>query len=248
MIKQNKNIAIEVKNLSKSFKSKLVLDNISFNVQQGSITGFFGPNGAGKTTTMRIILGLLYPNSGCAKVFGEDVDKSSDIRNRIGVLLEQNGMSDRLSAYDNLDYYATIYNIKDKQEKINSLLKQMGLFERKNEKIGTFSTGMKKKLGLARALLNDPDILFLDEPTVGLDPDAQKEFRNLILDLSKQKKLTVLLNTHNLNEAQKVCTDIIVINNTKIRYSGNLKETLQKYKTRDLEKVYFEVVKNNGLV
>jgi len=157
-------------------------------------------------------------------------------------------MSDRLSAYDNLDYYATIYNIKDKQEKINSLLKQMGLFERKNEKIGTFSTGMKKKLGLARALLNDPDILFLDEPTVGLDPDAQKEFRNLILDLSKQKKLTVLLNTHNLNEAQKVCTDIIVINNTKIRYSGNLKETLQKYKTRDLEKVYFEVVKNNGLV
>ncbi len=248
MIKQNKNIAIEVKNLSKSFKSKLVLDNISFNVQQGSIAGFFGPNGAGKTTTMRIILGLLYPNSGCAKVFGEDVDKSSDIRNRIGVLLEQNGMSDRLSAYDNLDYYATIYNIKDKQEKINSLLKQMGLFERKNEKIGTFSTGMKKKLGLARALLNDPDILFLDEPTVGLDPDAQKEFRNLILDLSKQKKLTVLLNTHNLNEAQKVCTDIIVINNTKIRYSGNLKETLQKYKTRDLEKVYFEVVKNNGLV
>jgi len=248
MIKQNKNIAIEVKNLSKSFKSKLVLDNISFNVQQGSITGFFGPNGAGKTTTMRIILGLLYPNSGCAKVFGEDVDKSSDIRNRIGVLLEQNGMSDRLSAYDNLDYYATIYNIKDKQEKINSLLKQMGLFERKNEKIGTFSTGMKKKLGLARALLNDPDILFLDEPTVGLDPDAQKEFRNLILDLSKQKKLTVLLNTHNLNEAQKVCTDIIVKQYKNKRYSGNLKETLQKYKTRDLEKVYFEVVKNNGLV
>lgn len=248
MIKENKNIAIEVKNLSKSFKSKLVLDNISFNVQQGSITGFFGPNGAGKTTTMRIILGLLYPNSGYTKVFGEDVDKSSDIRNKIGVLLEQNGMSDRLTAYENLNYYADIYNIKNKQEKINSLLQQMDLYERKNEKIGTFSTGMKKKLGLARALLNDPKILFLDEPTVGLDPDAQKEFRDLILDLSKQKKLTVLLNTHNLNEAQKVCTDIIIINNTKIRYSGNLKQTLQKYKTRDLEKVYFEITKGNGFV
>lgn len=151
---------IEVQNLTKKFNGKTILNGINFHVHKGEIFGFLGPNGAGKTTTLRIILGLLDPTSGEALVFGEDIGSNGDLRRKVGILLENDGLYDGLSAYENLDYYAQLYNVPDRDKKIRNLLDFAGLLERKGDKVGTFSKGMKRKLGLARAMIHDPDVLF----------------------------------------------------------------------------------------
>ncbi len=153
---------IEVQDLTKTFNGKTVVNGLNFQVREGEIFGFLGPNGAGKTTTMRIILGLLRPTSGKALVFGDDLGSNDDLRRKVGILLENDGLYDGLSAYENLDYYAQLYNVTDREEKIKNLLDFAGLTERKDDKVGTFSKGMKRKLGLARAMIHDPDVLFLD--------------------------------------------------------------------------------------
>jgi len=212
--------AVEIQGMTKIFNGVPVLDEISFKVRKGEIFGYLGPNGSGKTTTMRIMLGLLKPTSGKALINGKEPDDSNnDLRSRIGVLLENNGLYERLSAYQNLLYYARLYGVpeSDRVEKIERLLEFAGLSDRRNEKTGRFSTGMKRKLGLARAMIHDPEILFLDEPTSGLDPESRMIVRDLILRLSEDEGMTVFLNTHDLSEVEKVCSNAAILEGGRIR-------------------------------
>ena len=208
---------IEVRNLTKRFKDRTVLNGVSFQVNEGEIFGYLGPNGAGKTTTMRIILGLLKPTAGNALVWGQNLGENEGLRRRIGVLLEHDGLYERISAYENLDYYAQLYGVSSRVEKIENLLEFTGLSDRKDDKVGKFSKGMKRKLALARAIIHDPDVLFLDEPLAGLDPEAQKMVRDLILRLSGEERMTVFLNSHDLDEVQRICSKIAILQRGEIK-------------------------------
>ncbi len=208
---------IEINNLSKSFEGRLVLNNISFNVEEGEMFGYLGPNGAGKTTTMRIILGLLRPTTGTALVRGADLATDDEARGSVGVLMENDGLYDRISAWENLDYYGKIYKVADRDRRIAELLDTFGLSERRNDRVFTFSKGMRRKLGIARAIIHDPEILLLDEPTSGLDPEAQKMVREVLTDLSRRERMTVLLSSHNLDEVQKICSRVAVIKAGELR-------------------------------
>ena len=218
---------IDAENLTKKFGTFTAVDNLTFHVEQGEIFGFLGPNGAGKTTTMRMLSCLISKTSGEARISGYDISDEEDslkIRKIIGLLPENVSLYDDLTAYKNLDFYGKLYECTDTQRKenIERFLKMLGLWDKKDVAVGTFSKGMKQKLAIARALIHDPEILFLDEPTANLDPESSKTVRDFILDLKKEKK-TIFINTHNLDEAQRTC-DKIGIFNTRLRVIGTPEE------------------------
>ena len=214
---------IEVEALTKKFGDLTAVDSVSFKVAEGEVFGFLGPNGAGKTTTVRMLCCLISRTSGSARIGGYEVGGGEDslkIRKMIGVVPDNVGLYEALSAYKNLDYYGRLYGCPDGQrgENIQRLLQMLGLWEKKDVAAGTFSKGMKQKLAIARALVHDPLVLFMDEPTANLDPESSKTVRDFILDLKKEKR-TIFLNTHNLDEAQRIC-DRIAILNTKLMATG----------------------------
>ncbi len=224
---------IEVQNLTKTFNGKTVLKDVSFEVKEGEIFGYLGPNGAGKTTTLRIILGLLNPTSGNAFVMGQNLGlgENEALRNKVGVLLEDDGVYDRLSAYENLDYYAQLYGLSDRIERkrrIRELLESVGLSDRIKDKVGRFSKGMRRKLALARAIVHEPEVLFLDEPSSGLDPEAQIMVRDLILQLSEEMGVTIFLNSHDLDEVQRICTKIAILQSGEIKAHDTVKNLREK--------------------
>jgi ABC-2 type transport system ATP-binding protein len=208
---------IEVQNLTKKLNGKTILNGISFEVKEGEIFGFLGPNGAGKTTTMKIILGLLKPTSGRALVFGKNLGDNDDLRRRVGVLLENDGLYEHLSAYENLNYYAQLYSVSKIEDKIKELLEFVDLSDRQNDEVGTFSKGMKRRLALARSIIHDPEVLFYDEPSSGLDPEAQKMVRDLILRLAGGNGRAIFLNSHDLDEVERVCSRIAILQKGEIR-------------------------------
>jgi len=214
---------LEVKNLTKRFKEKTALDNVSLRVGEGEVFGYLGPNGSGKTTTMRVLLGLLEPTSGEALLWGERASQSPEVRRRTGVLLEADGLYPRLTAYDNLDYFARLYSVPDREPRITRLLEFAGLTSRSHDKVGSFSRGMRRKLGLVRALLHSPDLLMLDEPSAGLDPEAQKMVRDLIVTLSSEAQITVFLSSHDLDEVQRICGRVAILQHGRIRVCDTLK-------------------------
>ncbi|NLE95242.1 MAG: ABC transporter ATP-binding protein [Dehalococcoidia bacterium] len=214
---------IEVNDLTKRFKEAIALDGISLRVGEGEVFGYLGPNGAGKTTTMRVLLGLMQPTSGEALLWGQRASESQDVRRRTGVLLESDGLYPRLSAYANLDYFARLYDVPDREARIARLLDFAGLTARSSDKVGTFSRGMRRKLGLVRALLHSPDLLMLDEPSAGLDPEAQKMVRDLIVTLSSEAQITVFLSSHDLDEVQRICGRVAILQRGKIRVCDTLK-------------------------
>lgn len=228
---------IDVENLTKKFGEVTAVDRISFHIDEGEVFGFLGPNGAGKTTTVRMLCCLISKTSGEARLANYNVADTADslkIRKMIGYIPDSVGLCDELSAYENLDFYGKLYECTDSKRKdnIERFLKMVGLWEKKDVAAGTFSKGMKQKLAIARALIHEPKILFLDEPTVNLDPESSKTVRDFILDLKKEGK-TIFLNTHNLEEAQSVC-DRIGILKTRLLTIGTpeqLKESLWGVKT-----------------
>jgi ABC-2 type transport system ATP-binding protein len=218
---------IETENLTRKFGELTAVDNLTFKVNQGEIFGFLGPNGAGKTTTVRMLCCLISKTSGTARIGDYEIDQPEDalkIRKIIGLVPDNVGLYESLTAYENLDYYGTLYRLTDsqKKERIEYFLKLLGLWEKRNVLAGAFSKGMKQKLAIARALIHDPEIIFMDEPTANLDPESAKTVREFILELKKEKK-TIFLNTHNLYEAQRVC-DRIGILNTKLMAVGTPQE------------------------
>lgn len=166
---------------------------------------------------MRLLLGLLAPDAGDALVFSSDLREQDLLRRNVGVLFENNGLFERFSAYDNLEYYAALYRVSDAKARIAYLLDFIGMDDRRNDLVGTFSSGMKRKLGLARAILHEPEILFLDEPSSGLDPEAQHMVREMILDLSKEESMTVFLNSHHLDEVERICSTVAILHHGEIK-------------------------------
>ena len=218
---------IETENLTRKFGDLTAVENVTFKVNQGEIFGFLGPNGAGKTTTVRMLCCLISKTSGYAKVGDYEIGQQENalrIRKIIGLVPDNVGLYESLTAYENLDYYGTLYRRTDSQRKESNeyFLKLLGLWEKREALAGTFSKGMKQKLAIARALVHDPEILFMDEPTANLDPEASKAVREFILELKKQKK-TIFINTHNLDEAQRIC-DRIGILNTRLMAVGTPQE------------------------
>jgi ABC-2 type transport system ATP-binding protein len=213
-------------------------------VDEGEVFGFLGPNGAGKTTTVRILACLISKTSGRATVGGYEIGNSSDqprIRGMIGLLPENVGLYEELSAYDNLDFYGRYYklSIQKRREQIEYFLKMLGLWDKRDEAAGTFSKGMKQKLAIARALIHDPKVLFLDEPTASLDPEASKTVRDFILGLKKDKR-TIFLNTHLLDEAERIC-DRVAILKTRLIATGSPADLRRSLSTRKV-RVQLELV------
>jgi ABC-2 type transport system ATP-binding protein len=228
---------IDTENLTRKFGNLTAVDSLTLHVDDGEVFGFLGPNGAGKTTTVRMLCCLISKTSGDARIGDYDVGIEADslkIRELIGLVPDNVGLYDDLSAYDNLDFYGKLYDCTaaQRKENIERLLKMLELWEKKDVAAGTFSKGMKQKLSIARALIHDPQILFMDEPTANLDPESSKTVRDFIIELKKEKK-TIFLNTHNLDEAQRIC-DRIGILNTKLMAIGTpeeLEKSVQGRKT-----------------
>jgi len=219
--------AIRTSNLRRDFGPVHAVDDITLEIAAGTVFGFLGPNGAGKTTTIRLLLGLLEPTSGRAEVLGFDTRAQADsIREKSGALLEYNGLYERMTAEDNLEFYGRVWHMSkvDRQARIQALLTDMGLWERRNEAVGTWSRGMKQKLAVARTLLHRPVLIFMDEPTAGLDPVAAAALREDLAGLAAREGVTIFLTTHNLAEAEKLCQHVGVINKGRLLAIGTLDE------------------------
>jgi ABC-2 type transport system ATP-binding protein len=202
---------IKAYNLTKKFGEITAVDDLSLEVEKGEVLGFLGPNGAGKTTTIRMLAGIIAPTSGYAEVAGNRTDGEIEhLHEVIGLLTETPGFYEKLSAKRNLEYFAGFYPDINVNVQVEKYLKIMGLQERQLSRVGTFSKGMKQRLALARALLHEPKVLFLDEPTAGLDPETSQEVREMVKHLSKEGR-TIFLSTHNLAEAEQLCNRIAVI-------------------------------------
>ncbi len=208
-------MSVKIHNLTKTYGNQLVLDNISFEVGKSEILGFLGPNGAGKTTTMKIITGSLLPDKGEVSVSGYDVFSDiQEVKKRVGYLAEHNPLYDEMYVKEFLLFIAGVYGVDKKVAKVKEMIELTGLSQEQNKKIIQLSKGYKQRVGLAQVLLNDPEVLILDEPTTGLDPNQLKEIRALIKETGKDK--TVIFSTHIMQEVQALCDRVIILNNGKI--------------------------------
>ena len=209
---------ISTQQLSKKYEAITALEDVTFQVNQGELLVLLGPNGVGKTTTIRLLAGLISPSSGAASVLGQDMTRTKGreaVRKQIGILTETPGTYNHLTAHYNLLYFARLYQLEKPAQQVEYFLKLLGLWERREDVVGSFSKGMKQRLAIARALLPDPKILFLDEPTSGLDPAAARQVRELLQQL-KQDGRTILLATHNLPEAEQLADRVALLNRTLI--------------------------------
>jgi ABC-2 type transport system ATP-binding protein len=223
--------------LTRKFGELTAVDNVTLKVNKGEVFGFLGPNGAGKTTTVRMLCCLISKTSGKARIGDFDVDREEErlkIRKMVGYLSGDVGLYENLSAYKNLDFYGKLYEVPsaEREKNIKRLLQLLGIWERKDDVVAGFSKGMKQKLAIARALIHEPQLLFLDEPTANLDPEAAKTVRDFILELKKEKR-TIFMNTHNLAEAERVCDRIAVLKTKLIRVGSpeDLERSISSRKT-----------------
>jgi len=223
---------IETEGLGRSFDGNIAVENLNLRVEQGEVFGLLGPNGAGKTTTIRMLACLIRQSSGTAFVNGFEINKGPDaqrIRSIVGVLPESPGLYESLSANKNLDFFAQLYGVpKDKrQDRIDELLRMLDVYDRRQEPVATFSKGMKQKIAIARAFVHDPQVVFLDEPTAGLDPQASLTVREFLVALKKEGR-TVFINSHHLDEVERLCDRIAVMNRTALAI-GSPKELARRY-------------------
>jgi len=225
----SKEMVIEVNNISKTYSNVKALDNLSFSADEGDIIGLIGPNGAGKSTAIKIILRLIGKSQGEIKIRGLSIGQSSGRTSKdIGFASESPSFYDYLSGYENLKLTQNLYNSSD-ASRIDELLEFVGLKDAAARKVKTYSTGMKQRLGLARALFNKPRIVILDEPTNGLDPQGMRDINNLIYQLAKKEKITFIISSHLLHDIEKICNKIIVINKGKTIYSGDIESVQKSY-------------------
>ena len=221
--------AIEINAVAKSFETQQVLKDLTMSVNTGEIYGFLGPNGSGKTTTLRILVGLLSPDSGKISVLGMDPAKDAlKIRRRVNVLPESHGFYGWMRAADYLSFYSQLYGVDLPQNDCQSYLEMVGLNPTDTRPLRTFSRGMKQRLGIARTLINTPEILFLDEPTSGLDPQGRHEIYDLFGRLNREKAMTIILSTHILEDVERLCTCIGILFGGRLEYEGPPTENMEK--------------------
>ena len=229
---------IEINGLTKKFKDVKAVDELSLNVYKGDIFGFLGPNGAGKSTTIRMLLTLIRPNAGKIKLFGKPLNKERALILRdVGAIVEKPDFYNYLSAYKNLEILGRISGREVSSNRIMEILETVGLKERRTSKVKTYSHGMKQRLGIAQALMHDPDLIILDEPTTGLDPQGMKEIRDLIIHLRDEKNKTIFLSSHLLSEVEQIANRMIIINKGKTVVEGFVQDLLNSAEL----KVTFEV-------
>jgi len=232
---------VDVKNLTKKFGNFVAVDNISFKVGEGEIFAFLGPNGAGKTTTIKMLTTLLTPTSGELLLNGFDpVHQQNKVRKSFGIVFQDPSLDDELTAYENLEFHGVLYGVSPKvrKERIKELLDLVELWDRKNDLVKTFSGGMKRRLEIARGLLHHPRIFFLDEPTLGLDPQTRNHIWDYIIELNKKEKITIFFTTHYIEEANKIAKRVAIIDHGKIVAEGSPEELMKQTNTEDLEEAF----------
>ena len=235
---------IEVNNLAKQFKNTLAVNNISFKINKGTIIGLLGPNGCGKSTTIGMMLGLIKPTSGTVVINGQNIEN-----NRTSLLEKMNFISPyielpkKLTVEENLKVYGRLYGVKNLEGKISEIMEKLNLTEFKKRKTGELSSGQKNRVSLAKALVNDPEILFLDEPTASLDPDVGDNIRTFIEDFASKKGATILLASHNMNEVERLCHEVMMMKNGEIIDRGKISDLINKHGRKNLEEVFLKIVR-----
>ena len=233
---------IIVENLSKNYQKKEAVKNISFTINENEILGLLGPNGCGKTTTIAMMLGLLKPSNGNVKIHGQDIEK-----NRISLLHKMNFISPyielpkKLTVMENLIVYGNLYSVKKINEKIEYLSHKLRLNEFINNQTGELSSGQKNRVSLAKALINEPSVLLLDEPTASLDPETGDFVRKFIENISKEKKMSILLASHNMDEVKRLCKNVLMMNNGVIIDKGTPDDLIAKHGKKNLEEVFLKL-------
>ena len=239
-------MTIEIKNLSKHYNNIEAVKNINFKINKGSIVGLLGPNGCGKTTTIGMILGLIKPTSGTVFINGKNIESEN---NRTKILEKMNFISPyvelpkKLTVEENLKVYGKMYGVNNLQDKISDLMKQLNLSEFKKRKTGEISSGKKNRVSLAKALINDPEILLLDEPTASLDPDVGDYIRTYLEGFASKKGATILLASHNMNEVERLCNEVMMMKNGKIIDKGTCNSLINKHGRKNLEETFLKIVR-----
>ena len=238
--------SIEVINLSKSYKTKKAVNNINFKIDENEIVGLLGPNGCGKTTTIGMILGLLKPTSGQVLINGKNIEN-----NKISILHKMNFISPyielpkKLTVNQNLIVYGKLYNIQNLNERINFLSEKLRLGDLLDKITGELSSGQKNRVSLAKALINDPTVLLLDEPTAALDPETADFIRTFLEKYKEEKKISVLLASHNMDEVKRLCNSVMMMKDGTIVDSGTPENLIKKYGQKNLEEVFLEIVRKD---
>ena len=235
---------IEVEKLNKTYDKKIAVKNLNFVINKGKIIGLLGPNGCGKTTTIAMILGLLKPTSGRVMINGKNIEKE-----RINLLEKMNFISPyvelpkKLSVEENLKVYGRLYGVKNLKDKIDDLMEKLNLTELRKRKTGELSSGQKNRISLAKALINDPEILLLDEPTASLDPDVGDYVRSFIEHYASNKDATILLASHNMNEVERLCHEVMMMKNGEIIDKGKSSDLINKHGRKNLEEVFLKIAR-----
>ena len=239
-------MTIEIKNLNKNYNNILAVKNINFKINKGSIVGLLGPNGCGKTTTIGMILGLIKPTSGTVFINGQNIENEN---NRTTILEKVNFISPyvelpkKLTVEENLKVYGKLYGVNNLKDKISDLMKQLNLSEFNKRKTGELSSGQKNRVSLAKALINEPEILLLDEPTASLDPDVGDFIRTYLEDFASKKGTTILLASHNMNEVERLCNEVMMMKNGKIIDNGTCNSLINKHGRKNLEETFLKIVR-----
>ena len=239
-------MTIEIKNLNKNYNNILAVKNINFKINKGSIVGLLGPNGCGKTTTIGMMLGLIKPTSGTVFINGQNIENEN---NRTTILEKVNFISPyvelpkKLTVEENLKVYGKLYGVKNLKDKILDLMKQLNLLEFNKRKTGELSSGQKNRVSLAKALINEPEILLLDEPTASLDPDVGDFIRTYLEDFASKKGTTILLASHNMNEVERLCNEVMMMKNGKIIDKGTCNSLINKHGRKNLEETFLKIVR-----
>jgi len=239
-------VSIEINNLNKKFNNILAVKNINFKIKKGSIVGLLGPNGCGKTTTIGMMLGLIKPSSGNVLINGQNIEIE---KNRTKILEKMNFISPyvelpkKLTVEENLKVYGRLYGVNNLQNKISDLMKKLNLLDFKKRKTGELSSGQKNRVSLAKALINDPEILLLDEPTASLDPDVGDYIRTYIESFASEKGTTILLASHNMNEVERLCNEVMMMKNGSIIDSGTCSDLINKHGRKNLEETFLKIVR-----
>jgi len=237
---------IEINDLSKKYKNTLAVQNISFKIKKNTIVGLLGPNGCGKTTTIGMLLGLIKPSSGTVFIDGKNIEKEN---NRTKILEKVNFISPyvelpkKLTVEENLKVYGRMYGVNNLEKKILNLMEDLNLLEFKKRKTGELSSGQKNRVSLAKALINEPEILFLDEPTASLDPDVGDYIRTYIENFASKKGATILLASHNMNEVERLCNEVMMMKNGKIIDKGTCDDLIKKHGRKNLEETFLKIVR-----